>query len=492
MESLPLPEELLAEIFLRLPTPADLGRASAVSASFRRVASDCSFLRAYRKRHAPPLLGFLDALGVFHQAAPPHPSAPAARAVALAADFSFSFLPASARRWAVQDVRDGRVLLDCCRGRKKGADDDEWGGIPFISTGETPSGWSPSPFVFTEMVVCDPLHRRYLLLPPIPNDLAAAVEHPLGNRMTTDRWCEAFLVPSNDEENETSFRVIWMVQCATKLVAFVFSSSTGQWRAIPSRDWKGFLDSLPSVTSMGFFSCRQYAYGCFYWLTMLCEKLLVLDTRRMEFSMADRPPVLRNPHFLNVDIAIGEVGGGITGMFVLAPDSRHTSDLSYITRPNNDESSSSQWSQQEKICSMGSECMLVGSTGRYLFIDHGGRGFLPSDAGISSLDVKTFQHQRVCASENGIPQPRAYMNFPPPLSSPRLSSGIEEEILGQGSELLPTEGPKDGNHNDSDADDADTGCREVCRGLEMALIEVILQTSTVEHRCKTRQCQWDS
>lgn len=127
-------------------------------------------------------------------------------------------------------------------------------------------------------------------------------------------------------------------------------------------------------------------------------------------------------------------------MFVLAPDSRHTSDLSYITRPNNDESSSSQWSQQEKICSMGSECMLVGSTGRYLFIDHGGRGLLPSDAGISSLGVKTFQHQRVCASENGIPQPRAYMNFPPPLSSPRLSSGIEEEILGQGSELLPTEG----------------------------------------------------
>ncbi|XBI41633.1 hypothetical protein VPH35_126078 [Triticum aestivum] len=104
-----LPDHLLTEIFLRLPDLADLARASAACVSFRRLDTDVSFLRRFRCLHAPPLLGFLDRHG-FHPALPPHPSAPAARALALAADFSFSFLP-SHGLWTVQDSRDGRVLL---------------------------------------------------------------------------------------------------------------------------------------------------------------------------------------------------------------------------------------------------------------------------------------------------------------------------------------------------------------------------------------------
>ena len=45
MASLPIPDELLPEIFVRLPTPADLVRASATCVSFRRVVADRSFLR---------------------------------------------------------------------------------------------------------------------------------------------------------------------------------------------------------------------------------------------------------------------------------------------------------------------------------------------------------------------------------------------------------------------------------------------------------------
>lgn len=108
MASLPIPEELMVEIFLRLPTPADLARGSATCVSFRRVTTDPSFLRRYRKLHAPPLLGVLDPHQVFHLAIAPHPSASAASAVALAANFSF--LPAS-RDWVVDDIRDRRVLL---------------------------------------------------------------------------------------------------------------------------------------------------------------------------------------------------------------------------------------------------------------------------------------------------------------------------------------------------------------------------------------------
>jgi hypothetical protein len=80
-----------------------------------------------------------------------------------------------------------------------------------------------------------------------------------------------------------------MGQCRTKLVAFVFSSITGhwtngQWRAIPSQGWSDFLAGLPL---MALFSWREYAYGCFYWVTDWRQMLLVLDIRRMEFSIAE-------------------------------------------------------------------------------------------------------------------------------------------------------------------------------------------------------------
>ncbi|XBI04263.1 hypothetical protein VPH35_132587 [Triticum aestivum] len=113
---LEFPGHLLERIFLRLPAAEDLARTSAACVTFRRLVTDGSFLRRFRRLHPPPLLGYLN-LGGFHPTQPPHPSAPAARslalatrALALAADFSFSFLP-SRCRWAVQDVRDGRVLL---------------------------------------------------------------------------------------------------------------------------------------------------------------------------------------------------------------------------------------------------------------------------------------------------------------------------------------------------------------------------------------------
>ncbi|PNT65723.1 hypothetical protein BRADI_3g01427v3 [Brachypodium distachyon] len=395
MSSLPIPDELLGEIFLRLPTHADLVRASAACVSFRRVATGRSFLRRYRKTHAPPLIGFVSGLLNFYPAERPHPSARVARAVARAGDFTFSFLPAPtpSRHWAVQDVSDGRVLVGCC--------DLE------------------SQTDVTEMVICDPLHRRYLVLPPIPDDLASAVDSP------RQRGCEAFLLPSNcgeeeEEEEETSFRVIWMVQCATNLVAFVFSSCTRQWQAVPSRSFTGLIDGLPTTTWMPIFTRRQYAHGCFYWVTNWSEKLLVLDARRMEFSMADRPAGVGCSRL--VEIAIMEAGEGITAMFELERDSPHIYYLSYILGRNNG-GSPSQWTQKQTILSLGSGSTFVGSAGRHLFIEHNGATGQLFDAGCFARGMKTFQLQRLCVSENSISQPRAYSNFPPSLSSPRLSTG---------------------------------------------------------------------
>ncbi|KQK01485.1 uncharacterized protein LOC100822335 [Brachypodium distachyon] len=77
-------DELLEEIFLRLPTAADLARAAMACVSFRRVIAGHRFLRRFRVLQPPPLLGMLEGIInlPFRPALPPHPSAAAARAFA--------------------------------------------------------------------------------------------------------------------------------------------------------------------------------------------------------------------------------------------------------------------------------------------------------------------------------------------------------------------------------------------------------------------------
>ena len=180
-----LTDDILAAILIRLPAIADFGRAAA---AFRRVIADPAFLRRVRALHPSLLLGFLTFTGGFRPVEPPYASVPAARAVARAADFSYSFLPGPSG-WVVREARDGRVLLD----RNDGGDG-----------------------IFTKLAVCDPLFRRYMALPPIPEDLAAAVQQP--HLLDLERKFEVFLVPSDQEEAavaQTSFRVVWMAQCLT-------------------------------------------------------------------------------------------------------------------------------------------------------------------------------------------------------------------------------------------------------------------------------------
>jgi hypothetical protein len=143
-----------------------------------------------RALHPAPLLGFLTFTGGFRPARPPYPSVPASRAVAHAADFSYSFLPTPGE-WVVRDARDGRVLLD----RTGGGDG-----------------------TFARLAVCDPLFRRYVVLPPISEDLSAAVKQP--HLLDLRRKFEVFLVPSNQEAAaaQASFRVVWMAQCPTKAI----------------------------------------------------------------------------------------------------------------------------------------------------------------------------------------------------------------------------------------------------------------------------------
>ncbi|XBI04279.1 hypothetical protein VPH35_132602 [Triticum aestivum] len=404
------PGHLLAEIFLRLPDPghpADLARASAACVTFRRLATDGSFLRAFRGLHAPLHLVLLN-LGGFHPAFPPHPSAPTARALALVADFKFSFLP-SHRQWIVWDVRDGRVLLS-----RKIAEDGQ-------------------PRVFPELAVCDPLHRRYVLLPPVPDDLAASVEHRLPH---------PFLAPLGEEEEaapteETAFRVICLALGKTKLAAFAFSSSTGQWRDAASKDLSdlglGMRDSDMISWMNPFYLRRHYAYGCFYWDFLVVKRnlLLVLDIRRMEFSIAELPP----GGWYREGVAIVEAGEGRLGMFGLRGENEIASDLTYAAIVRNRGESPNQWLMEKTISlDSGYHYFIKAVTERCLLLMR--TESLPGSPiekpllEYFTMDIETLQLQRVCAKRFKLRLPMSsiyayffqtgiYTNFPPSLLPPR-------------------------------------------------------------------------
>uniref|UniRef100_M8CPW5 F-box associated domain-containing protein n=1 Tax=Aegilops tauschii TaxID=37682 RepID=M8CPW5_AEGTA len=155
-----------------------------------------------------------------------------------------------------------------------------------------------------------------------------------------------------------------MAQCKTKLVAFVFSSSTGEWQAVTSQAWDdlsvGTGVSTASSKSPVFFG-RQYACACFYWVMDWRQKLLMLDTRRMEFSIADLPPGCRRP-----PIAIVDAGEGRPGMFAVREhDADGTFDLYYTIRQI-EGPSFNQWQTEKTIpLEFGYRYFLRGATERF-------------------------------------------------------------------------------------------------------------------------------
>ncbi|KQJ93217.1 uncharacterized protein LOC100838907 [Brachypodium distachyon] len=254
-------DEILEEIFLRLPTPDALARVSTACATFRRVITERAFLRRFRKRHPPPLLGLInDDAGGFRPAEAPHPSARLARALLDAADFTYSFVPKPKQGWLSpwhpRDVRDGRVLLNCR---------------------------TPGRTVRIAFAVCDPLSRRYVLLPPLPDDDLAVQEGAPAELAPV-------LAPVGDDGDETSFKVICMASFKSKVVAFVFSSDTRQWRIAASPSWSSLGTDRPhGLRNCSYHGCRglscfDYVRGCMYSAAPWLDKLLVLDMERIQFS----------------------------------------------------------------------------------------------------------------------------------------------------------------------------------------------------------------
>ncbi|XP_044424794.1 uncharacterized protein [Triticum aestivum] len=443
LASIPIPDDLLEEIFLRLPTPDALARASAACTSFRRVIKGRAFRRRFRGLHRPPLLGFMDAAG-FHHAQAPHPSAPLAGALApRAADFSFVpavvsscsyYVPPGVQddgegpRWRPRDVRGGRVLLDwislhprtvriCCY-----HEDDAEVSILMDVNELTPRDrptWTERERCNAadfHLAVCDPLSSRYVLLPTIPEDLAAQPQDSL--------WEFEPVLASNTSENgeEEPFKVICIAKYQTKLVLFVFPSTTMQWCMVES-------PVLPSLDQMSCFDCVR---GRFYWTEPYTwsDHLMVLDTCTMRFSTVDLltgyHQELRDLHHQNS--YRGRPNSVVTGregtleMFSLVRENGYFA-LYHTSLQNN----SQEW-KLEKVISLPGQyhdysISTVGAAEGFLFFQGAPKGIRIENVDCYSMEVKTYEITKVCTRmEQFLNRKRALpcFSFPPLLLEPTI------------------------------------------------------------------------
>ncbi|PNT65825.1 hypothetical protein BRADI_3g03230v3 [Brachypodium distachyon] len=424
-------DEILEDIFLRLPTPEDLARAAAASPAFRRVITSRPFLRRFREIHPPPLLGLVTEGGGFRPAADPNPSAPLGRAIAAAADFTYAFVP--------EPDRGGAVLLTRTRihfrqiGGKRGTE-----ARPF---GPTVDPHSLSDKVFA---VCDPVSRRHVLLPPLPlDDTALQAQH--GKLIESNQK----LVPNGGggDEGETAFKVICWANCQSRLVLLVFSSATGQWRVHASPDWGSFVKVEEPASRL--LSNFTYFGGRCYWTSSpWSNKVLVLDTRNMEFSSLNIPfsnhmQLINMPDRILDMTSIVVPTEGTLEMFTLVKDfSQDVSPYLYHTTQQTSGDSSNECQLKTVIeLPPGACCSTVGATEGFLFLrylreaqqderwaaDSLGNDYvrLSSDReDLFSLEVKTSELKKVYGGApyrlNAVKPVHAYFGFPPPLSKPSL------------------------------------------------------------------------
>ncbi|CAO1941677.1 unnamed protein product, partial [Urochloa humidicola] len=157
--------------------------------------------------------------------------------------------------------------------------------------------------VIPALAVCDPLSRRFQLLPPIPDDLLASFQ---AQEEDVEEF-DAFLVPSEGEDDDTVFRVIARINLAEVMVVFIFTSGIGHWSGSTS-DGRNALRLPHDNRVLGWSSC--YTYGCFYWKVFFKNILLKFNMSNLEFSTVDLPPDDTRSGFIIV-----ESGEGMHGIF---------------------------------------------------------------------------------------------------------------------------------------------------------------------------------
>lgn len=276
-------EDILREIFLRLPSLATLVRAACTCRAWRStVASSPEFRRRFRALHPTPILGlFLEApRPAQFTRTPSFPSFVPARRLdrelATAVRGGDFFLTSIQERLDLFPCWD---IVDCCGGNVLLANYVEG-----LLTLFNPLLWWSKTF-----------------------DLGHE-DNSEGHRGFY-RQLKARLLYS--DEDPMSFRVVRLAHDRSRVRATVFSSDTDEWSVLPWVD-------VPARPTREFFwirsgkiwiqnDCGMQANGFLYWVYENGKSIISLDTKTMEFSVAELPYCLKDRH---CSFAVGEMKDG--------------------------------------------------------------------------------------------------------------------------------------------------------------------------------------
>ncbi|KAK3138202.1 hypothetical protein QOZ80_5AG0365790 [Eleusine coracana subsp. coracana] len=246
-----LGDDILLEIFLRLPSLATLVRAAYTCRLWRRaVASSPAFRRRFRALHPPPLLGFFvnsQNVPSFPVFVPTRPRDLDLAAAVRGGDFFLTSLqgrPEEPICWEIIDCRGGNILL--------------------LNSADK------------MLALLNPLTRqRERILNPVPQ----GVYHDFVYNDVGSIFCS--------DEDPMSFLVAFLAfdESRSRIQAAVFASGTRVWSATPWVDFSAmpYGDNLPNeFCGSGVLHVVHPDRTC----------IISLDTATMELSMAKLPQCL--------------------------------------------------------------------------------------------------------------------------------------------------------------------------------------------------------
>ncbi|CAN6347560.1 unnamed protein product [Urochloa humidicola] len=264
-----LGDDLLLDIFLRLPSLPSLVRAALACRSFlAAVRSSPSFRRRFRALHPHPLIGFFfETYGYDVPSFSPirRRSDPDLTAAVRGADVFLTHLPYH------EDANPGWKIAECR------------GGCLLLLNSDT-----------EQIAAYNPITRALHLLPFPPKEISK------GRRGKFSRMGISLLL---SDETPGSFRVVFLCHDKSRVRAVVYSSGTREWRILP---WSEAAPAQPSGKKHWLLKESQ-ANGNLYWAHTKQAYMVVLDTTAMRFSFMDLPNYLKGQGHL---YTIGETKDG--------------------------------------------------------------------------------------------------------------------------------------------------------------------------------------
>ncbi|CAN6178938.1 unnamed protein product [Urochloa humidicola] len=255
-----LGDDLLCEIFVRLPSLPSLVRAAAACRAFlAAVRSSPSFRSRFRTLHPPPLLGiFFDSDGTEMPTFNPirRRSDPDLAAAVRGADVFLTRVPDQDDTfpgWRLAECRGGYLLLLNWRSK--------------------------------QIAAYNPLTGALDVIPMPPDEIS---DDCRGEFVCTD----FFLILS--EEAPDSFRVVSLCHDESRLRAAVFLSTTREWQILP---WTEDVPVEPSGKKHWLLGGTQ-ASGLLCWSHAREAYKVVLDTATLQFSLIDLPEHLKGKGYL--------------------------------------------------------------------------------------------------------------------------------------------------------------------------------------------------